>query len=51
MQHTGVEVLLYRQIPDTGHKRLPQRSIIGPFGKGFIDVGVMESWFALRIVR
>src|SRR5262249_833841 len=51
MQHAGVEVFLGRQMPYTGHKRLPQRAIIGPFGKDFVDGRVVNHWFALGVLR
>ena len=51
MQHAGVEVFLGRQMLYTGHKRLPQRSIIGPFGKDFVDGRVVNHWFALGVLR
>jgi hypothetical protein len=42
MEHADIEVLLYREMSYTGDKRLPKRSIIGPFRKGSVDVGVVE---------
>ena len=36
MEHAEIELLLCRQMPDTGHKRLPERAIIRPFGKDFV---------------
>src|SRR6266436_5074674 len=51
MQHAGVEVFLGRQMPDTGHKRLPQRPIISPFGKDLVDGRVMNRWLALGVLR
>src|SRR5215469_10879489 len=51
MQHAGVEVFLGRQMPYTGHKRLPQRPIIGPFGKDLVDGCVVNRWFALGVFR
>ena len=50
MQHAGVEVVLGRQMPHTGHKRVPQRPIIGPSGKDFVDGRVVNGWLALRVV-
>src|SRR5438445_10044459 len=41
MEHADIELLLYREMPHTGHKRLPERPIIGPFGKDFVDGRVM----------
>src|SRR5947209_2135517 len=51
MEHTGIELFLGRQMPDTGHKRLPQRPIIGPSGKDFVDSRVVNRWFALGVFR
>jgi hypothetical protein len=39
MEHAEVKFLLVREMPHTGHKRLLERPVIGPFGKGVIDVG------------
>ena len=33
MEYAGVKMFLCRQMAHTGHKRLPERPIIGPFGK------------------
>jgi hypothetical protein len=35
MEHAEIELLLNREMPHTGHKRLPERAIIGPCGKDF----------------
>ena len=50
MEHAGVEVFLGRQMPHTGEERLPERPIIGPSGKDFVDTRVVHSGLALRIV-
>src|SRR5262247_4721824 len=50
MEHTDVELLLDREMPHTGHKRLPERAIISPFGKDFVDSRVVNSRLALRVV-
>jgi hypothetical protein len=42
MQHAEVELLLVREMTHTGDERLLERPIIGPFGKGSVDVGVMD---------
>jgi hypothetical protein len=34
MEHAEIELLFGREMPHTGHKRLPERPIIGPFGTG-----------------
>ena len=51
MEHADVEVLLGRQMPHTGEERLPERPIIGPFGKDFVDGRVVDGRLALGIVR
>jgi hypothetical protein len=51
MQHASVEVLLYHQMPHTGDERLPERPIIGPCGKDFVDGRVVDGGLALRVVR
>jgi len=37
MEHAEIELLLNREMPHTGHKRLPERAIIRPSGKDFGD--------------
>ncbi len=51
MEHTGIEVLLGRKMPDTGHERLPERPIIGPFGKDFVDGRLVNGRFSVGILR
>src|SRR4051794_13494616 len=51
MEHAEVELLLGRQMPHTGHKRLPERPIIGPSGKDFVDGRVVDRWLAMAILR
>ena len=50
MEDTKIELLLGREMPYTGHKRLPQRSIIGPFGKDFVDGRVMHRRWPVGVV-
>jgi len=50
MEHAEIELLLDREMPHTGHKRLPERSVIGPFGKDFVDGRVVNGRLALRVV-
>ena len=38
MEHAQIEVLLGREMPHTGHKRPPQRPIIGPLAKTLYTV-------------
>ena len=42
MEHAEVTCLLVREMGHTGHKRLLERTVIGPFGKGSVDVGVVN---------
>ena len=51
MQDTEVEVLGFSERLHTGHKRLPQRPIIGPFRKDFVDGRVVDGRLALGVVR
>src|SRR5262245_5642411 len=51
MQHAEIELLLGREMPHTGDKRLPQRPIIGPSGKDFVDGRVVNRWFVLGVLR
>ena len=51
MQHAGVEALLGRQMSHTRDERLPERPIIGPFGKDFVDGRVVNRGFALGVLR
>ena len=51
MEHAQVELLGFSEMPHTGHKRLPERAIIGPSGKDFVDGRVMDGGFALGIGR
>src|SRR6266702_4263004 len=50
MEHAEIELLLDREMPHTGHKRLPERSIIRPFGKDFVDGRVVNGRLALGVV-
>ena len=50
MEHAEIELLLDREMPHTGHKRLPERAIIRQFGKDFVDGRVVNSRFALTVV-
>jgi hypothetical protein len=51
MEYAGVEVVLCRQMPYTRHKRLPQRPIISPFGKDFVDRRVVDGRFPIGVCR
>jgi hypothetical protein len=50
MEHAEIELLLDREMPHTGHKRLPERSIIRPFGKNFVDGRIVNGRLALGVV-
>src|SRR5882724_7719674 len=51
MEHAQIELSLCREMPHTGHKRLPERPVIGPFGKDFVDGRVVDGRLALGVVR
>ena len=51
MEYTEIELLLNREMPHTGHKRLPERAIIRPSGKDFVDGRVMDGRLAMGIGR
>jgi hypothetical protein len=51
MEDAEVELLGIRQMPHTGHERLPERPIISPFREDSVDRRVMDSRFALDILR
>src|SRR5262249_12797129 len=50
MEHAEIELFLDREIPYAGHKRLPERPIIRPSGKDFVDGCVMNGRFAVGVV-
>jgi len=51
MEHAEVELFLGREMPYTGYERLPERPIIGPSGKDFVDGRIVDGRLALGIVR
>src|SRR6266581_4653 len=51
MEHAEIELFLCREMPHTRHKRLPERPVIGPCGKDFVDGRVMDGRFPVGIVR
>jgi len=51
MEHAAIELFLCREMPHTGHKRLPERPVIGPFGKDFVERCVVNGRLTLGIVR
>src|SRR5437773_885456 len=50
MEHAEIDLLLDREMPHTGHKRLPERAIIRPFGKDFVDGRIVNGRLALGVV-
>ena len=51
MEHAEIELLLGREMSYTGHKRLPERAIIGPSGKDFVDGRVVNGWLSIGVCR
>src|SRR5437016_1035368 len=51
MEHADVELFLGREMPYTRYKRLPERPIIGPSGKDFVDGRIVDGRLALGILR
>ena len=51
MQHTEVEVFLDRKMPHARDKRLPERPVIRPFGKDFVDRCVMDGRLPMGVCR
>ena len=51
MQYAYIEFLLVREMGHAGHERLLARPILGPFGKGSVDVRIVNGWFAMGIFR
>ena len=51
MEYAKIELFLGRQMPHTGDKRLPERPIIGPFRKDFVDRCVVDGRRALGVCR
>src|SRR5712691_6922388 len=45
MEDTEVEFLGFREMGYTGHERVPERPIIGPFGKDFVDGRIVNGRF------
>jgi hypothetical protein len=44
-------MLLYRQMPHTGDEGLPERPIVRPFRKDFVDGRIVDGRLALGIMR
>jgi len=51
MEHAEIEPFLGREMPHTGDKRLPERSIIHPSGKDFVHGRVVNGRLALGVLR
>src|SRR5262245_54376701 len=51
MEHAEVKFLLVREMGHTGRERLPERPVIGPFGKDFVDGGVVNGRLAMGVLR
>src|SRR6266581_12742 len=51
MEHAEIELFLRREMPHTRHKRLPERPIIGPFDKDFVDGRIVDGRLALGVCR
>jgi len=51
MEHAEVKFLLIREMGHTGHERLPERPVLGQFGKDFVDGCVVNGWLAVGVVR
>src|SRR5215510_8137340 len=51
MEHTEVKLLLCREMGHTGYERVPERPIIGPFGKDFVDRRVVNGRFPIGVLR
>ena len=51
MEDTEIEVLLGRQMPHTGHKRPPQRPILGLLRQDFVDGRVVNGRCPIGLVR
>jgi len=50
MEHGEIELLLGREMPHTGYERLPQRPVIRPFGKDFVDGRIVDGRLAVGVL-
>ena len=50
MEHAEVELFLGREMPYTGYERLPERPIIGPSGKDFVEARIVDGRLALSVL-
>ena len=51
MEYAEIELLLGHKMPYTGHERLPERPIIGPFRKDFGDGRVVDGRVTIEVFR
>jgi len=51
MEHADIEVRLGGEMPHTGYKRLPERPVIGPFGKDFVDGRIVNGRLPIDVFR
>ena len=51
MEHAEIKMRLVRQMPHTGDECLPERPIIGPFGKDFVDGRLVNGRFPGGVFR
>jgi hypothetical protein len=50
MQHARVEVFLFGELGHAGHKRVPERPIIGPFSEDAVNGRVVNGGFPIGVV-
>ena len=50
MEHGEIELLLCSEMLHTGYERLPQRPVIRPFGKDFVDGRVVDGRLAMGVL-
>ena len=51
MQHAKIELFFRSKMRHASDKRLPERSIIRPFGKDFVDRRVVDSRLPIGVCR
>jgi hypothetical protein len=49
MQDSQIESVASRQMPHTGDKGMFNRAVIGPFGKDFVDGGIVDFGLAIAV--
>src|SRR5207245_9067823 len=50
MEHGEIELLLGREMPHTGYERLPERPVIRPFRKDFVDGRIVDGRLASGVL-